>query len=265
MQLSVVDADDRYLRYVSLCTHIDSDDQVRDEAAEMRLRWLKDQLREGGMSVKVAVDEKGDPLGFVHLIPIELPASGMVGKDLMVIPCLTLGYQQVYAQRRGSGVGRVLLEASEQEAKRRGFKGLAVHAYDGDFWFMPSGFFRRMGFRRVSEDSEIWVRKWGEAADPSLRPARYEYVPIPGKVVIDYFWSPFCLTVCQELLNVRSASEEFGGKVVLREHRADDPEVAKRYGLSRALFIDGERKDWGYAAPRDELRKVIRSRLPQTG
>lgn len=155
MSQHVVDADDRYLGFISLCTHTDSSDPVQLEAAETRIQWLKDQLREGRISVKVALDRNRNPMGFIHLIPIELPASGVIGKDLMIIPCLTLSYQQVYAQKRGTGVGRALLDASEQEARRKGFKGLAVHAYDGDFWFMPSGFFQKMGFERVSENSEI--------------------------------------------------------------------------------------------------------------
>ena len=246
-----------------MCTHEDSHDSARTEAAQIRMQWLKGQLREGRISVKVAVDESGNPLGFIHLTPIEHPTSGMIGKGLMVIPCLTLSYLQVYAKKRGTGVGRAMLEAAEQEARRKGFKGLAVHAYDGDFWFMPSGFFQRVGFRRVLENSEIWVKKWGETGDPSLRPTQYKYAPVPGKVVIDYFWSPFCLTVCEELLNIRQVSEEFGDKVILREYRADDPEVATRYGMGCALFIDGERKDWGYAPPKDDLRQVIRSRLQQ--
>ena len=258
--LRVVDADDRYFRYVSLCTHIDSSSPDQVKAAERRLEWLKDQIREGRMAVKVAINGDGKPLGFMHLIPIEFPTSGMVGRDLMVIPCLTLNYKRVYAKERGTGVGRVLVEAGEQEARSRGLKGLAVRAYEGDFWFMPSGFFEKLGFTRV-EASEIWVRRWAETDAPSLRPSQYRYVPVPGKVVIDYFWSPFCLTVCQEIDTIRQVAEEFGDRVVLREYRADDPDIAARYGMGRALFINGERRDWGYAAPEEDLRRVVNSKL----
>jgi len=257
--LRVVDADDRYFRYVSLCTHVDSHSPDQVKAAERRLRWLKDQIREGRMAVKVAINGDGKPLGFMHLIPIEFPTSGMVGRDLMVIPCLTLDYPRVYAKERGTGVGRVLVEAAEQEARSRGLKGLAVRAYEGDSWFMPSGFFEKLGFRRVG-GSEIWVKRWTETDVPSLRPSQYSYVPVLGKVVIDCFWSPFCLTVCQEIDSTRQVAEEFGDRVVLREYRSDDPDVAARYGMGRALFINGERRDWGYAAPKEELRRVVNSK-----
>jgi len=255
--LRVVDADDRHFRYVSLCTHVDSDSPDQVKAAERRLGWLKEQIREGRMAVKVAINGDGKPVGFMHLIPIEFPTSGLVGRDLMVIPCLT---SERAPKERGTGVGRVLVEAAEQEARSKGLKGLAVHAYDGDFWFMPSGFFERLGFRRVG-DSEIWVKRWAETDVPFLRPSRYSYVPVLGKVVIDYFWSPFCLTVCQEVESIRQVAEEFGDGIMLREYRADDPDVAARYGMGRALFINGERRDWGYAAPKEELRRVVGSKL----
>jgi len=257
MSMRVVDPGEEHWRYISLCTHVD---EVRPDhllAAEMRLRWLKSQSEFCGMRTKVAVGEDGRILGFIHMIPIGSPLSGMVGKDLMAIPCLTINYQLVYTQKRGTGVGRALVQACEQEAMRRGFKGLAAYAYGGDFWFMPSAFFQKVGFARVSEGSNIWVKKWGDAKDPVEPKVHYQHEPISGKVVIDYFWSPFCFTVCNEIINIREAASEFGDRVELREYRADDPESFARYGMLRALFINGEPKGWGYEAPREKLREEI--------
>lgn len=257
MPIRVVDAGERHMRYVSLCTHVDEEDPDHVRAAEMRMRWLKGRSGLGGMRTKVALGEDGEPLGFIHMIPIGSPVSGMIGRGLMVIPCLTINYQLVYAQRHGTGVGRALVQACEEEARKRGFKGLAVYAYGGDFWFMPSAFFQKLGFERVSEGSNIWVKRWGYAEDPTEPPVHYQYRPIPGKVVIDYFWSPFCFTVCKEIINIREVASEFGDRVVLREYRTDDPISFARYGMLRALFINGQRKDWGYEAPKEELRKEI--------
>ena len=85
------------------------------------------------MKTKVTLDENGEPLGFIHMTSIESPASGMIGKNLMVIPCLTINYKLVYNRVHGTGVGRCLVEACEEEAKERGFKGIAVYAYSGGF------------------------------------------------------------------------------------------------------------------------------------
>ena len=43
--------------------------------------------------------------------------------------------------------------------------------------------------------------------------------------MIDYFWSPFCLTSCQEVLNVRVVVSEFCGQVVLREYHSDNKDA----------------------------------------
>jgi len=259
MSVRVADAEEKHWRYVSLCTHVDDENPDHLCAAELRLKWL----RASDVKTKVAIGEDGRPLGFIHMVPINVPLSGMVGTDFLVIPCLTIGYKLVYSRKHGTGIGRMSVQAAEEDANKTGFMGLAVYAYGGDFWFMPSAFFQRIGFRQVG-GSNIWVKKWGEVEDPTSRRAHYEYKPIPGKVVVDYFWVPFCFTVCKEVLNIRQVVSEFGDRVKLKEHRADDPEIAARHGLFRTLFINGERKDWGYEAPKEELRKGIRKALQAT-
>jgi len=65
------------------------------------------------------------------------------------------------------------LEACEQEERQRGFKGLAVLAYTDDFWFMLSTFFKKVGFTRVSMESDIWVKNWAEVEDPTELKNKY--------------------------------------------------------------------------------------------
>jgi GNAT superfamily N-acetyltransferase len=260
MSIKVVDAGQEHWRYVSLCTHMDEENPDNLHAAYMRLQLLR-QTKD--IETKVAIGEDGTPRGFIHMTPIGSPLSGMRGKDLLVIPCLTLNYQLVYAQKHGTGVGGKLVQACEEEARKRGLKGLAVSAYGGEFWFMPSAFFQRLGFERV-KDSNIWMKRWGDTEDPVEVAAHYEYRAIPGKVAIDYFWSPFCFTVCKEVINVRQVAAEFEDKVELREYRADDPKIAAQYGVSRALFINGQRKDWGHEAFKEDLRKEMRKALQES-
>lgn len=253
----VINVNDDYWRYVSLCTHIDEVNSERVKTSKMRLAWLKERTKAEGMVIKVAISDGGKALGFIHSVPIESPLSQMIGSELMVIPCLTINYQLVFNRVHGTGVGRLLVQSCEDEAKQNGLKGLAVYAYSGDFWYMPSAFFQKLGFRRVAKTSDIWVKTWSDIKEPTSFRKSYEYHPVSGKIVIDYFWSPFCLTVCREIRNIREVTYEFGEKVVLREYRSDDPEIFEKFGLFRALFINGQLKNWGYAAPKEELRKVI--------
>jgi GNAT superfamily N-acetyltransferase len=264
MVIKVVNASEGYWRYASLCTHIDEGHTEFEQAAAMRQTWLEKRSREGHIAIKVAIDGKDNPLGFVHLVPIQAPMSAMIGEDLWVIPCLTIDFQRVYKNIHGSGVGRVLIHASEEHTKQEGGKGLAVYAYSGDMWFMPAAFFEKVGFTRVSQASNIWVKKWADVKDPRPLVKQYNYRPVQGKIVIDYFWSPFCLTSCQEVINVREIVSEFYDQVVLREYRSDNTDTVKMFGLVRALFINGKQVNWGYAAPTEELRKQLNNLLAGT-
>lgn len=258
--MHVVDLTDEHIRFVTVCTHIDDSDEETDGVAWVRESWLRDTLLKG-LRVKVVIDDKR-PVGFAHCLPIELGTWSMSGKDLMTIPCLTLKYDRVYKQEQGSGYGRALIEAVETEA-RKGKKGVAVPAYDHDFWFMPASFFERFGYKEVArQGNTVVMLKAFEPVDPPvMHKLSYRPKSVPGKVVFDAFWNPICLTSVVEIQRVREVCAEYGEKVILNEFNCGNKDILEKYQTSRALFINGESKCWGYSAPRDELRKEIEQAL----
>ena len=122
----VINVNDDYWRYVSLCTHIDEINSERVKASNMRLACLKERFKVDGLVIKVAISDDGKALGFIHCVPIESPLSQMIGSELTVIPCLTVNYQLVFNRVHGTGVGRLLVQSCKDEAKQNGLKGLAV-------------------------------------------------------------------------------------------------------------------------------------------
>lgn len=254
--MQVVDLTDEHMHFVTSCTHVDDPNEESDSAARVRESWLRHNLGEG-LKVKVAVDD-GRPVGFVHCLPIELGAWGMSGKDLMTIPCLTLRYERVYRRELDSGYGRALIQAVAAEAKKEK-KGVAVMAYDNDFWFMPASFFKRLGYQEVARhgDAVIMLKPFEPVEHPVMHILNYQPQLISGKVTFDAFWNPLCMTSIVEIHRVREVCAEFGDKVILNEFDCGNKDVLERYQTSRALFINGEYKGWGYEAPRDGLRKEI--------
>jgi hypothetical protein len=86
-----------------------------------------------------------------------------------------------------------------------------------------------------------------------------------GRVVIDLFRSRSCLTTDTEAQRVRDVAAELGDSVLLREYCSDDPEIRSRYGISRAIFIDGREVGWGYEAPKEGLREEITKAMTGDG
>ena len=266
--MEIVDLDERFLDFVSLCTHIDTTSPDLLRAAQIRKNWLLDRSKKG-LKVKVALDN-GRPVGFVHCIPIELDTWGMSGKDLMTVPCLTLNYKLVYEQKTDTGYGRVLMESAEEEAKKAGKKGITVLCYDHDFWFMPASFFKKLGYEEIQRDKEtviVW-KNFGDAEPPKLHKSKFvpqKFSDLEGqnshKIAVDVVWNPMCMTSIVERDNIREVCEEYKDKVVLREFNAGDLDFLKKYEISRGLFFSGISKCWGYEAPKEEVRKVIEELL----
>jgi predicted N-acetyltransferase YhbS len=251
--------------FVGTCTHINESEEM-DASAVRRLAWLKAVHNEGSR-VKVAAFG-GEVAGFLHAMPIEISPWGPLGRDLLVIPCLV-------SVSKGHGVGRALMAAAADEAKRQGRKGIVTIGYYHDFWFMPASFFEANGLSKCGDERQEYVEPRSRTARaaalwrvydrhteaPVLLRPDYKFRPLPGKVVIDLFWNAFCQTSAIEAQRVREVAAEFGDPVVLNEYSADDRKALLRHQIPRGIFINGREIGWGYEAPRDGIRDAIRQVL----
>ncbi len=270
MRIEVKDMDESSEYYVSTCTHVNESEEI-DRNAEKRLAWFK-KMYDKGLRIKVASIE-GEIAGFLYMIPIEHSPMGPLGDDLMTIYCVTAPDKY-----KGKGAGRALVEAAEEEAKRQGKKGMVTYGYRGDFWFMPASFFEKNGFGAVdsrkldspgeSDILEEIVLLWKAFDDvvepPSFPESRYEYKPMPGKVVVDLFWDISCQTTGIEGERVKEVAKEFGDRVILNEYPTHERDVYMRYQTHRGIFINGKEIGWGYEAPKDGVREAIRKALEES-
>ena len=173
----------------------------------------------------------------------------------MVMPCVW-----VLPKRQKQGAGTALVQAVVKEARATGRSALVTFAYEWDFWFMPATFFRKMRFIEAARQGQavlMWNVFDAEAVPPSFLERRYEFAPVAGKVVIDLFYNPFCLTSDIEAQHVREVAAEFGERVLLNERSVNDLAEVLPHGLPRAIFLNGREVFWGYEAPKDGLRTEI--------
>lgn len=239
--------------FVGSCTHIDETAEYT-ASCQRRVPWLRDRY-EQGLRVKVALLD-GAHAGFLYVMPIELAPWGPVGRDLMSIQCLA-----IKSEAESRGIGRCLVTAAEKETQIQDRKAITVVAFYHDFWFMPAPFFEKCGFKvavRKEESAILWKVFDSSAEPPLFLDRHYEFAPKYCKVIIDLFWSRSCLTTDTEAERVREVVDEFDDSVLLREYCSDDPEIRLKYGIFRAIFVNGKEVGWGYEAPRNGLRRKIR-------
>ncbi len=244
--------------FVGTCTHVADTPEIltRDEidaSAKRRIAWLREMHKQGSR-VKVAFID-GQPVGFIHLIPIEVCPWGPIGEDLMVIPCLA-----VIEKARHRGAGRKLIRKAKEEARRQGKKGIVTIGYYHDCWFMPASFFEKCGFQvagRKGEEAILWKVFDPLVKAPSLLDRNYHFTPITGKVVVDLFWNTFCPTSSIEVQRVREVVGEYRDSGILNEYCADDRSALLRFQLPRGIFINGKEIWWGHEAPKDGIRQAI--------
>jgi GNAT superfamily N-acetyltransferase len=260
MEIHNMEPADEY--FVGTCTHTNESEEM-DSSASRRLAWLR-AMHEKGSRVKVAT-LAGKRAGFLHVIPIEFCPWGPLGRDVLVIPCLV-------SVNKGHGVGKALLDAAEEEAKRQGRKGIVTIGYYHDFWYMPASFFEANGFLKCggirqdyfdpkSRAAVLW-RAFDEHVEaPLLLKPKYKFKTIPGKVVIDLFWNEFCQTSNIEAQRVREVAAEFGELVTLNQYPADDRAALLRHQIARGIFINGREIYWGYEAPKGGIREAIAQAL----
>jgi GNAT superfamily N-acetyltransferase len=137
---------------------------LSEEGGEERRAWLRDRIRAFNDHISAAHIEARKP-GHVR------PLDRFFMADEEIVAGLTsdtywdwweIHHLWVAEERRGHGLGQCLMEAAEQEARRRGCR----HAHLTTYGFQAPGFYARLGFRVAGRLDDYppgnvyyWLRK----------------------------------------------------------------------------------------------------------
>jgi N-acetylglutamate synthase-like GNAT family acetyltransferase len=182
------------------CLH---DEKPQDpEITRIRREWYV-KMKPLGLRARVLLEENGEVVGLCQYLPIE--HSPFEGKDLLAILCMWIhGYEHLIGNQQGKGYGKFFLEHVEEDARKSGYKGVAVWGKDFPYW-NPVSFYEHMGYSRADKDENnvlVW-KAWDDTAEaPKIK---HIQKPKPGveKVSVTAFLCGWCIGEIESALEAR--------------------------------------------------------------
>ncbi|MDQ7794333.1 MAG: GNAT family N-acetyltransferase [bacterium] len=240
---------------VCSCGHGRACDQ---SLVESRRQYL---IAQAGAGLEILVAHHGErPLGFAQTAPVEGVARDVEGEGAVLLHCVN-----VFSS--GRGVGRALVHEVRRRAAKLG-RGVVVDACAGVWGFMPEDFFARLGFRVAQAKGQrrlMYIDLPTGAGLPRYFEPRYSPPDLhpdggPGhpEVIVDVFFTPLCSGLLSEEAAVaRRAAASYGDRVLVREWNCGDAGVRGRFGVARAVFVNGVMRPNGDTITLEEAGDLI--------
>lgn len=261
--MEIIDLSDEYAD--TYCKCLEGWSPEMREAGDLKARWLA-RNRERGLRVKLARNERNEIVGMIHYAPIErAPAAG---KGLYYVYCVWVhGYKKGVGNHQGRGVGTLLLEAAEKDARELGARGMAAWGLTLPF-FMRSKWFKRRGYVPADRDGAmelVWKPFEKGAVPPGFLRQRKKPETAKDAVTVTCLrngWCPAQNLACER---AKRAAAEFPGRVRYVEIDTDDPERLAEWGVSDAIFVDDRMVVTGPPPKYEKLRGMLRKAVARSG
>lgn len=235
------------------------------EGGDHKEKWCA-AMKERGLRVKLARDERGEIGGMIQYVPIEwAPAEGA---NLYMVLCIWVhGHKKGRGNFQGHGMGRALLQAAEEDVRGLGGQGLVVWGLLLPF-FMRASWFKKQGYVKIDRmgmQTLMWKPFSKQAVPPRWIRQQKKPASIPGQVTVDGFKNGWCPAQNMGFERAKRACAELGEKAVFIEHDTFDRAVFLEWGISDALYVDGCEIPTGPPPSYEKIKKAIEKRLKRLG
>ncbi|MCP4755708.1 MAG: GNAT family N-acetyltransferase [Proteobacteria bacterium] len=231
------------------------------EGADHKEKWYC-KYADKGLRVKLARDETGTVGGMIQYLPIE--ESFVQGEDLYFIMCIWVhGHPEGRGNFQKRGMGRELLLAAEEDARKLGAKGMAAWGVGLPFW-MKASWFKKQGYKKADRDFIsllLWKPFSHDARPPKWIRKKKKPEKEAGQVTVTAFRNGWCPAQNMIFERAKRACAELGETVVFREIDTSKPEVFLEWGIVDGLFVDGKRINNGPPPSYEKIRKLIAKRI----
>jgi len=191
--------------------------------------------------------EGEDVQGVLILAPVEQSLAPLEGTGVEHVVCL-----RVREEKRGSGIGRLLLEHALEVSKDKA--GISVLAHRD---LIPSGFLEHFGFQEV-------VRKatW-KAFFKNFREAKVEWAPLKpksrshtGKLFLEAVLPAHCSLLWENYRNALLVASQIEEEIEVAERVINNPEDFSEFPVW-GIYLNGKLLGSGIVAPEKLKAKII--------
>lgn len=240
-----------------LCCLEDWSEEAKDEAGPRRAEWYA-KMKDRGLRALLGKDDRGEIGGMIQYLPIE--HSMVCGEDLYFIYCIWVhGHGEGRGNFQGKGMGRMLLQAAEDDARELGAKGMAAWGLWLPFW-MKASWFRKQGYVKADRygiAALVWKAFTSDASAPEWIKGGRAPETTPGKVTVTALVNGWCMAQNLVYERAKRAATEFGDAVVFREVDTSEREAVEEWGHADALFIDRKQIRTGPPPSYKKLHRLI--------
>jgi hypothetical protein len=235
------------------------------EAGPYKQKWYQ-EMKDKGLFVKLAIDEKGVPGGMIQCVPIE--HSMFEGENLYIVLCIWVhGHKKGPGNLQHKGMGTALLKAAEEECLKRGTNGLVTWGLIIPV-FMRAAWFKQHGYQVVEKNGFMRLM-WKPFSEKALPPRFMVPRKKPGKdsarVDLTLFRNGWCSAqniACERALR---ASAEFPDKISCHTLDTIDRELVREWGIFDGIFLEGKEIRTGpppsYETIKKKMAKAVRIKM----
>lgn len=258
--MEIVDLADEHKALFAIC--LEDWSEEAHEAGSRRACWIE-RFQSRGLRAKLALDEHGQVGGMIQYLPIE--ESFVSGDGLYFILCIWVhGHKRGRGNFQHRGMGKALLVAAEEDARRLGARGMAAWGIWLPFW-MKAAWFKKHGYRKTDRQGLsvlMWKPFTKDAQPPQwIKTKRKPLECMPNKVTVTAFSNGWCMAGNLTAERAKRAAAELGDRVVYNGIDTSEPSVVLECGITDALFVNGAEMRFGPPPSYKKIRAAIAKQL----
>jgi N-acetylglutamate synthase-like GNAT family acetyltransferase len=231
------------------------------DAGDYKRKWYE-RMKDKGIRVKFALDDKNVIGGMIQYLPIE--HSMFEGENLYAVLCIWVhGHKKGRGNYQKRGMGTALLKAAEEDSRQLGANGLATWGLIIPV-FMRASWFKRRGYK-VTDKNGMMRLLWKPFNENAIPPKFIKQIKKPEKgkekINITLFRNGWCQAQNMACERAKRASKDFQEQINLQEYDTIDSRILKEWGISDGLFIDGKEIRTGPPPSYEKIWRKIERRV----